>query len=69
MNLFVRSDAISDDGRIWNPGGNGTYYSSRSNSDTIFQHVFIFDFNASGIGPSYDNVNRYLGIPLRCLVR
>ncbi len=65
---FVRSDAIGDDGRVWNPGTYGHVWASRAYANVRFANGFNLLLAASVVYPS-SNTDRFWGYPLRCLVR
>ena len=59
------------DGKFWNAGVYGYYWSSRGSS-TRYDGVatpsaYNLNFNATGVNPSNGPNNRYNGFSLRCL--
>ncbi len=69
---FVRSDAIYSWGGVSSYSGvNAVYWSDRTYLDMNFQQSYLFNFVALGVYPSYhtNNLDRFYGFPLRCLVR
>ena len=68
----VRSGNLNpNDGKSWNAGINGYWWSSRGSS-TRYDGVatpsaYNLNFNATGVYPSNGPHNRYYGFPLRCL--
>ena len=69
---FVRSgDLNPNDGKSWNAGLYGYWWSSRGSS-TRYDGVatpsaYNLNFNATGVNPSNGPNNRYNGFSLRCL--
>lgn len=67
---FVRSGIVTlDRGSMRNSGRVGRSWSSSSTtySSPISARAYYLDFNASGVNP-LTNDNRWLGLPVRCLV-
>ena len=68
----VRSGNLNpNDGKSWNAGQNGYWWSSRGSS-TRYDGVttpsaYNLNFNATGVNPSNGPNNRYNGFSLRCL--
>jgi len=68
----VRSGNLAPyDGKSWNAGQNGYWWSSRGSS-TRYDGVttpsaYNLNFNATGVNPSNGPNNRYNGFPLSCL--
>ena len=59
---FVRSDAVNvNDGKIWNLGQNGNYWSRTASSSTAGRNLW---FNPTDVNPSNSN-NRWNGFSLR----
>jgi len=59
---FVRSNAINvRDGKIWNLGQNGDYWSRVAQSTT---NAYNLNMNPTAVNPSNNN-NRWNGFPLR----
>ncbi len=60
------------DGKSWNAGQNGYWWSSRGSS-TRYDGVstpsaYNLNFNATGVNPSNGPNNRFNGFSLRCLI-